>query len=184
MSCFLGVQHNRSTVTIDSNVDQAGNETTAKLFMQDVNFLGASEECRSFLTPFMCHYLFPLCDENIHHNLSRNQCNKIKDGVCKDTWNTALLFPSIKERLPRCENLPPETNYSVCNFSTEHLGICKNGFYTDITNGRCVPDCYQWKKISDEMAISVKAIVFITTILGFGSGILVIILSCYWRKKM
>ena len=59
---------------------------------------------------------------------------------------------------------------------------CKDTFY--LSDGACVPQCGRWKISNDETAVAVAAIVFISAIIGLGSGILVMILSCIWRKKM
>ena len=180
---------------------------TATSLIQDLDFLGASEACRSSFIPFMCLQLFPLCDEiGKAHKPSRNQCIEISTVVCKEVWNKALAFSNILKRLPDCESFN-ETADSVCkgiNHSycwviyievlyvhsglyrsvaiTQTNSTCKDTFIP--SNGTCVPQCGRWKKITDEMAEAVVVIVVISTVAGLGFGILVMILSYIGRKRM
>ena len=59
---------------------------------------------------------------------------------------------------------------------------CKDTFY--FSNGTCLPQCGRWKIIDDNMAVAVNAVVIISAIVGLGCGVLVMISSCIWRKKM
>ena len=91
---------------IAANVDQEANENTAQLIISGLPLLGATEMCISSLIPFMCLYLFPLCDGNgTAHKPSRDQCIEISTVVCKDEWQKAALIPGVIEKLPDCESL-------------------------------------------------------------------------------
>ena len=107
-ACFPGVK-NSSNVEIPMNVDQVANENTALLIINGLSLLGATEACRSSFIPFMCLQLFPLCDGNgTAHKPSRDQCIEISTVVCKEEWQKALTFPSVRERLPDCKSLSVE----------------------------------------------------------------------------
>ena len=57
-------------------------ENTAQLIISGLPLLGATEMCTSSLIPFMCLYLFPLCDGNgTAHKPSRDQCIEISTVV-------------------------------------------------------------------------------------------------------
>ena len=99
---------------IASDVDQEANENTAQLVINGLSFLGASEACRSSFIPFMCLQLFPLCDGNgTPHKPTKDQCISISTVVCKEEWQKALTFPSVREKLPDCESLSVTTE-NIC----------------------------------------------------------------------
>ena len=108
--CLFEEQQNSSNIMIAANVDQEANENTAQLIISGLPLLGATEMCTSSFIPFMCLYLFPLCDGNgTAHKPSRDQCIEISTVVCKDEWQKALTLPVIKNQLPDCETLPITT---------------------------------------------------------------------------
>ena len=113
-SCF-GIMQNSSNIMIASNVDQEANENTAQLIISGLPLLGATEMCTSSLIPFLCLYLFPLCDGNeTAHKPSRDQCIEISTVVCKDEWQKAALIPGVIEKLPDCESLSSNTSKGIC----------------------------------------------------------------------
>ena len=84
-------------------MDQEANENTAQLIKNGLTVIGASQTCISYLIPFMCLYLFPLCGANA--TVSREQCLLISTDVCKDEWQMALSIPTLKDQIPNCESL-------------------------------------------------------------------------------
>ena len=68
-----------------------------------------SAECEAVLQPFLCLFMFGLCDSNsgqVHHP-SFNECVAVTTGTCANEWQTALTLLG-PERLPNCRMLPPE----------------------------------------------------------------------------
>ena len=77
-------------------------------------FLVLVRACRSSFIPFMCLQLFPLCDGNgTPHKPTKDQCISISTVVCKEEWQKALTFPSVREMLPDCESLSVTTE-NIC----------------------------------------------------------------------
>ena len=113
-ACLPGVQQNSSNVEVSSNLDQEANENTVQLIINALSLLNATAACRFSFIPFMCLQLFPLCDGNgTTHKPSRDQCIEISTVVCKDEWQKALSFLSVRKSLPDCESLSV-TAESVC----------------------------------------------------------------------
>ena len=109
-ACLSGMHQNNSNVVITANVDQEASESTAQLIVNGLPLLGATEACTSSFVPFMCLYLFPLCDGNgTVTRPSRDQCIEISTVVCKDEWQKALAISGVKEQLPNCEHLTMAT---------------------------------------------------------------------------
>ena len=105
--CLFEEFNNSSDVYITASVDQEANENTAQLIINGLSLLGTTETCRSSLIPFLCLYLFPLCDENgTVSRPSRDQCIEVSTVACKDEWQKALSIPYVKQQLPVCESLP------------------------------------------------------------------------------
>ena len=114
-SYFTGGLQNDTYVEIAANVDQEAIENTAQLIISGLPLLGATEMCTSSFIPFMCLYLFPLCDGNgTVHQPSRDQCIEISTVVCKDEWQKAALIPGVIEKLPDCESLSSNTSKGIC----------------------------------------------------------------------
>ena len=110
-ACLSGMHQNNSNVVIIANVDQEASESTAQLIVNGLPLLGATEACTSSFVPFMCLYLFPLCDGNgTVTRPSRDRCTEISTVVCKDEWQKALAISSVKEKLPNCESLTMTTD--------------------------------------------------------------------------
>eukprot|EP00731_Ephydatia_muelleri_P026479 Em0018g579a len=104
--CLFEEFNNSSDVYIIASVDQEANENTAQLIINGLSLLGTTETCRSSFIPFLCLYLFPLCDENgTVSRPSRDQCIEVSTVACKDEWQNALSIPYVKQQLPVCESL-------------------------------------------------------------------------------
>ena len=68
--------------------------------------VGTSPECQEAVVPFLCLFLYPLCDsEGTLYRPSSMDCVTISTGVCEREWMEAvnLLGPGV---LPQCESLP------------------------------------------------------------------------------
>ena len=194
-------------MVIIANVDQEASESTAQLVVDGLPLLGATETCTSSFVPFMCLYLFPLCDGNgTVTRPSRDQCIEISTVICKDEWQKALAISSVKEKLPKCESLALAREgvckgnncmlryyFIVKNASLEVIGgsnlspnstrtFCTDSFL--FSNGTCVPQCGKWKQYDDEMSLALDIFAIISAVIGLGSGILVLLFSCIWHKHM
>ena len=204
-SCLSdGEEENISYVMISGNIDHQKNEITLQRIKYIFDALGASQACVSSLIPFMCQYLFPLCDGNgTVHKPSRNQCIEISSAVCRDEWKSAINILNLKDYLPDCQHLP-ET--SLCNNGNMHqpLGLssfsvlstsadntyeiqsindsevqCNDQFY--LSNGTCLPLCDKLNFYSDELMNNSLIIESIAAIIF---GIVLLISTCIWRNKM
>eukprot|EP00731_Ephydatia_muelleri_P026477 Em0018g577a len=193
--CLFEEFNNSSDVYITASVDQEANENTAQLIINGLSLLGTTETCRSSFIPFLCLYLFPLCDENgTVSRPSRDQCIEVSTVACKDEWQNALSIPYVKQQLPVCESLSA-TSYcedmnatvAVQNTTTmapnsTHLS-CRDSFF--LLNGSCHPMCNKWKGYSsDAISNSIDAIVIISAAAGLAMGIVVVICSVVKRRTM
>eukprot|EP00731_Ephydatia_muelleri_P026481 Em0018g581a len=193
--CLFEEFNNSSDVYITTSVDQEANENTAQLIINGLSLLGTTETCRSSFIPFLCLYLFPLCDENgTVSRPSRDQCIEVSTVACIDEWQKALSIPYVKQQLPDCESLPA-TSYcqgvnatvAVQNTTTmapnsTHLS-CRDSFF--LLNGSCHPMCNKWKQYSsDAISNSIDAIVIISAAAGLAMGIVVVICSAVKRRTM
>ena len=120
-SCEYGSD---SYINIAANVDLEANENTAQLIKNGLTVLGASQTCVSYMIPFMCLHLFPLCGANV--TVGREQCLLISTDVCKDEWQVALSI--FKDQIPNCESLPNTEQgllfTSILSFSSSFLFRC------------------------------------------------------------
>ena len=97
-------------------------ESTASQMVFGLSIIKPSPECRELVVPFLCLYLFGLCDMlGIFIQPTIGQCEEIRDVVCTTEWATALRFGID---LPDCGIFPKESlscpvlNGSVTNGKT------------------------------------------------------------------
>ena len=79
-------------------------EIAGLLFALDA-FIYPSKECKAYVVPFLCFFMFGLCSEtNDDHRPTAAECFHVKDNVCKSEWETANKYLSRygKPRLPEC----------------------------------------------------------------------------------
>ena len=108
-SCIPSLM-NKDGVHISSNVSLQQSESTASQLKTFQSFL--SSQCQAVALPFLCLYLFPLCDENQTIYLpSMAECISISTDICKSEWMKAMNLQLVTN-LPVCSTLP---NTSPCN---------------------------------------------------------------------
>ena len=121
-ACLSGTQQNGTSVRIAANVDQDTNDGTAQQIISGLLLIGATDMCRSSLIPFMCLYLFPLCDGNgITYKPNTDQCIEISTVLCKDEWLKAQSISAVRKQLPDCQSLSTTTTTSLCSGKNDFL---------------------------------------------------------------
>ena len=90
-------------------------ETDENDIMSLVNGLSLfrpSQQCREAILPFLCIFIFNLCDNNnTLHTILREDCLHIRDDVCAEVWQIAVDY---QVPLPVCENLPDVNTMVEC----------------------------------------------------------------------
>ena len=80
------------------------------MLMNGIAFLNPSPQCREVILPFLCLFVFKLCDLDSHfHNSLREDCLEIRDDICAEEWLSAVNFLGDRV-LPICEDLPDITD--------------------------------------------------------------------------
>ena len=96
-------------LSIPSSIDLEAGESNAKNLVIGLSFLDPSQKCQESITPFLCIFIFNLCDSsNTLHTIMRKDCFHIRDNVCVSEWRQARQFLG-DEVLPVCEDLPDIT---------------------------------------------------------------------------
>ena len=93
----------------DEAIDQQIGENDALSLVNGLSFLNPSQQCSETIMPFLCLYIFSLCDSsNTLHTILRQDCLDIRDDVCAREWSQAVAFlgggvlPVCDEDPPRC----------------------------------------------------------------------------------
>ena len=90
-SCFSGLETNEILISSDVNQDTA--EVRAELLLAGLQHLSPSLECVTAIKPFICLYLFGLCDaSNQLRQVSWADCERIRDELCVEQWKAATTF--------------------------------------------------------------------------------------------
>jgi hypothetical protein len=104
-------------------------ESTARELISALEILRPSPECREAVTPFLCQFLFGLCDSSgVSLQPTSGQCEDLRDRVCRTEWSTALMFGVD---LPDCEDFPseqascPEQSGSGSGSGPSRMNDCK-----------------------------------------------------------
>ena len=106
-SCIPSLS-SKDGVFISSTVSLIKSEATSNSAFQYQSLL--SSQCRDAALPFLCLYLFPLCDDNqTAYFPSSEQCTSISTDTCKAEWTNAK---TLIAGLPVCSVLP---DASPCN---------------------------------------------------------------------
>ena len=110
--CFSGQL--ASSTDVPSTVDQTETEETARNLLElGLPFLQPSLECELSIRPFICLYLFGVCDANSeYHQISKRECLSMRDEICIREWIEAENYLD-QDVLPHCELLPDQTDKCV-----------------------------------------------------------------------
>ena len=96
-------------ISLRSGGNQEDLEMQARFLLNGLSFIGVSPECEKAALPFLCLYLFRLCDSNgTLYQPSSMDCVTISTNVCKREWTEATNLLG-QEALPQCESLPVTT---------------------------------------------------------------------------
>ena len=109
--CFTTT--NSDELYIDEKTDTTTSDSIVGLISL-ANSLYGSELCEEDLIPFMCLYLFPICDKSgsIFYPSSQD-CLYISTDVCRNEWQKVIEFGE-ESLLPKCNTLPTESTYRTC----------------------------------------------------------------------
>ena len=130
-TCLSVLQQIQAAVTVMSDDDtntmtvyiahgemgQTQSEELLKLLMSVMLWLDSSsnQECVDAFFPFMCQYLFPLCNTSGDLLLpSQEECLAISTGVCQVEWD--LLSRVAADYLPICADLPQGTSINTSKY--------------------------------------------------------------------
>lgn len=91
-------------------VDQDLGEMDAGSLLNGLSFLKPTPQCMERVMPFLCLFIFKLCDTSSHlHTALREDCLDLRDDICADEWRQAVAFLGDGV-LPVCEDLPDITD--------------------------------------------------------------------------
>ena len=89
----------------------------AQLLFGGISIFKPSDECKDLALPFMCLFIFGLCDSNSQlYQPTMEECDMVTEGVCEGVFNDledAAAAIGQADQLPQCELLP-ETSLN-CN---------------------------------------------------------------------
>ena len=83
-------------------------EAQANELLSGLDLLGPSPECRAAVQPFLCLYLFGLCDSRGRaYQPTFEECVLISTDVCESVWALANSFLALRgSSLPECTSFP------------------------------------------------------------------------------
>ena len=110
-------------ISADPTSSQSAKEEEVTLFNGSFSFLDPSPECMEAVVPFLCSYIFPLCDSSGRlHQPSAVECREITDEICAQEYNTVTAESLAGDgQLPQCQLLPETT--LECNGNWFAMGI-------------------------------------------------------------
>ena len=123
-ACFSGLETN--FVQVPSHVNQDKAENMARSLLAGLQILSPrGQECVTAIKPFICLYLFGLCDAHNHlHQVSQADCVRIRDELCMEQWKTATMILG-EGVLPDCSAFE--------NRETQCLGMLEMSDHREVT---------------------------------------------------
>ena len=112
-ACYSGMTTSPPQLSIPTQIDQEEGEKNALLLVNGLSFFNPSPECRRAITPFICLFIFTLCDSDSRlHTILRGDCLELRDNICAAEWSQALaVLPT--GTLPICEDLLESTEECI-----------------------------------------------------------------------
>ena len=102
----LDVENDSEVYISPDSEEQAITESRAMQLISRFDLLNSSLECREAVIPFICLYLFRLCDASgTMYQPSSDECTEISTDTCAREWQAATDHFSMGI-LPQCESLP------------------------------------------------------------------------------
>ena len=91
-----------------SATDQEAVEAQAIELLSGLDQLSPSPKCRAAVQPFLCLYLFGLCDSRGRaYQPTFEECILISTDVCESEWALANSFLALRgSSLPECTSFP------------------------------------------------------------------------------
>ena len=118
----LPSRRNSSEIFVNSRGSER--EQQAQQLLAGLNILNPTPECRGVVEPFLCLYIFGLCDGSGELYLpSSGECQTLTSETCAREWRMAVsLLPD--DTLPKCETLPEMSQTPQCNYSKHNVLLC------------------------------------------------------------
>ena len=187
--CFSGSVGSNGDILIRSDINQETVETDAELLIESgLSFLNPSAECVAAIRPFLCLYLFGVCDSSSQlRQVSSSECVDLRDDICANEWSAAVGFLG-PGRLPVCENLPTQTPDESCMNSTSPFSEfnftsranstlqCEEDYYLS-NETLCLPVCGKYTTNSAASERVDSSITILSGCIGIISALVVVIRS-------
>ena len=191
--CFsAGSAGSNGDILIRSDINQETVETDAELLIESgLSFLNPSAECVAAIRPFLCLYLFGVCDSSSQLlQVSSSECVDLRDDICATEWSAAVGFLGPRS-LPVCEDLPTQiadescmnstSPFSEVNFTSraDSMPQCGAEFYLS-NESLCLPVCGNYTNngvIVDDSDSLENVFVVLTCCIAIICGFLVLVVS-------
>ena len=96
-------------IAMDPSLSQQEKDEQARLFIGGLPVLDPSPECTEAVVPFLCFYIFPLCDSSGRpYQPSAAECTTVIDGICAREFELVASFVT-SDQLIQCQRLPETT---------------------------------------------------------------------------
>ena len=94
-------------VFIQTSPSQKDLESNITFLLKGLQLINPSAECREVVEPFLCLYIFGLCDGSGELYLpSSGECQTLTTETCAREFQIAVGIVG-RENLPQCRTLPP-----------------------------------------------------------------------------
>ena len=199
--CFSGSAGSNGDILIRSDINQESVEADAELLIESgLSLLNPSAECVAAIRPFLCLYLFGVCDSSTQlRQVSSSECVDLRDDICATVWSAAVGFLG-PGTLPVCEELstltetcmndnssgnsdPLPSVTSTVNASTsEIVRECRDDYYLS-NDSLCLPVCGNYTEDGVSAEIRDTVITLFSSIIALICAFLVIVLSFTIQRR-
>ena len=176
----LQTTNNSLTVVVNSAITEQQLSTFFNT-LEDLYDL-ISDECLVAVTPFICQYVYPPCDDSGNAKfITQEQCSKIRDEVCISEWRFAMAT-RLGSLLPICEEIDADNRQIKEESNISEPLKCHYQFKEFC--GVCLPLCATFSQYTAEARISEDIIIILSSILAIIGGVIVFTVAAIKRKEM
>ena len=153
----------------------------------DVLITLARPQCLVSAEPFLCLLFIHLYDNGTDIGPSKKQCDYVSK-VCDrelELINEYYGHPYLSQ----CSTAESPFDNTTCYIGTKNIISnqtlnCSDGFFYEMNEGRCTPECAVWTPFPRTMVVITDVLTVFSAVIGAVAGIAVLLISMLRHQRL